>query len=794
MRIAIVLAALAFSLMLLPALYLASCTNTLDGEVYENQKPIVYFSNIPPVGQRFSRNPVVYWYGTDPDGLIDYYRYYIVTDSVVGLMAPEDYILTLDSMDWNYIGLPEIDTTWWGCRTWQHSVCLDSVEVFQVYTETVFDTTYWICNEYSGADCIDSTSTTSSGNWDFIHVDTIVPEDSWDFMHIDTTYPDPFDPHTENIIPLEANQNDPVNTYVPQWIFLQAFDMEGLGSDIVFRLFFRNDHPPETNIGSFSGDLPFVNSPTPGGIVTGVKLRWSGSDIVDYPGEAPPFEFHWRLYGPYADSAFRQLVDSFVRPVFVTIDGRVYNEGDTVIHCDTLFGDSVTVMCDTVVVSEGVERTWGQAETKFLVDDPNFIADPYFNKVADSSFSGIDPWVLNTTDTIYDVYKYDQSDTTQEKWFMFWIRSRDDAFVADLVPAFDSFTVIDPRYERDIGVLDFTAFVKPGENTPTCSCREYWKGVIEHWDPNVEFDTIPLGTSGWQKSYAPDYLGVKKVGDNLGDVPMAFMLKHKVLILYDDDIKSSIFPDREDNIYKAIDAGVNVWATWRAPVIGDGMVSEHWAVFPGQDYMRYFGVSQLAFSAWFCHAAPWEGGVLHTACSTYAGRIEDFIGAYAIDSVGWPNLDIDTALLHSRYFWGPYPSLRFLPEHPGLPEVDWSVRTPATEVLYLYKSFYGSNHPYGGSYNMEGNPVGHRLATSLFRTVHFNFTPLAIKPTQMQVVASKVLDWLYPTDLSSPTSGIRYPDAAQSLSVSDARKHYWQRCAERELSKDKLPDWGKYLR
>ena len=59
---------------------LGGCTNTLDGELNENIQPIIQFVNIPPEGQLFSRNPEVYWIGTDPDGLIDYYRYHIALD------------------------------------------------------------------------------------------------------------------------------------------------------------------------------------------------------------------------------------------------------------------------------------------------------------------------------------------------------------------------------------------------------------------------------------------------------------------------------------------------------------------------------------------------------------------------------------------------------------------------------------------------------------------------------------------------------------------------------------------
>jgi hypothetical protein len=730
-RVVVVLVALAFLLIALLALYLAGCTDTLDGEVYENQKPIVHFANIPPEGGRFSRNETVYWYGTDPDGLIDYYRYYTAKVSDVGFMAPEDYILTIPDSDWIYIDI-------------------DSAQNY---------------------------------------------------------------PQTENIIPLAADFDDPVNTYVSQWIFLQAFDMESLGSDIVFRLFSRNDHPPETSILPIApASLPFVNGDS-GGIVTGVKLAWSGSDRLDYPeADWPPFEFEWRLYGPYDSSLFRNVVDSFVRCVFVTIYGFVYEEGDTVIRCDTTYGDSTIIECDTFAVSDlcsGDEDvpSWGHLEMKFSVDDTSFINNPVYNKLVDCSCGDdpppddptkdcVDPWVLNTSDVLYDVYKHAQFDTTVQMWFLFWIRCRDDAFVADLVPTFDSFPVIDPRYERDVVVVDFAGMPSASWCLPLKEVRTaYWVDAINNWGmdavenwTDTSFDTTGIGGNIGGKGISPDYIDVARTLA----VPLVMLLKHKVVILYDDFISGWRFNKYSHNVYTAIDAGANVWATWRVPL--EPSADRHEISIPSE-YTEYFGVSEMAYSDWFKQAVDPCWGLE----GVEPARVEDFIGAYAIDSLEWPNLTIDTALLHNRFQWPPYASLDsclgfmpsktafpYLPPSPAFPEVNWSVRTPRrpTEVLYLYKSAYGSDHPEGGIYNMEGNPVAHRLSTTQFRTVHFNFTPLPIQQDSMQKVVNKVLDWLYPSDLSSPPSKIRYPDAPVKVSISQARERYWQRCEERAREKE----------
>ncbi len=280
-------------LLFISGLYLSSCTDTLQGDVNANQKPIVNFVNIPPDGQRFSRNPVIYWYGTDTDGLIDYYRYHVATETQLNGMSPEEYIQTLS----------------------------DEITV--------------VCDTITGADTVIVCDTIS--DWVYIDVDPVAS-----------------DPRTTITVPLIADTASPVLTYVPQWVFVQAFDMEGLGSDIVYRLFTRNDNPPQTNVIVNPRDLPFVNAPQAGGIVTGIRITWSASDKIDYPQDPPPFEFEWRLYGPYTDEELQEIEDSYVTKVFETTDGFIYRIGDTLVRCDTTIVDTIPVeSCDTILVDPG---------------------------------------------------------------------------------------------------------------------------------------------------------------------------------------------------------------------------------------------------------------------------------------------------------------------------------------------------------------------------------------------------------------------------------------------------------
>jgi len=700
MKTKISLAVLLLTITAASVLLFSGCTETLKGDKTPNQAPIVYFVNIPPEGQTFSRNPVVYWVGTDRDGQIDYFRYHVTTLAEVGEMTPEEYIAT-------------------------------------------------------------------------------VAGDRWIYLDVDPTEADP---RTTNTIEMSADLSDPVNTYVPQYVFLQAFDEEGKESTIVYRLFSRNDNPPQTVVYGVTLDSPFVNSITPGGVITGVKLRWGGTDPIDYPSDPPPFEFKWKLFGPYTAAQFTALADSFFTEVYVTRDARVFRMGDTILRCDTFFSaDSTDIQCDTIVVNASTPTTaFGGLEPFFRSEDEDFINSGYegFNRVAQSSGNELNPWVPDSLDTIYDVFtKYYLSpggagiDTTVEMYFVFEVKSRDDAQVADLAPSFKTFTVIDPRRERDVAVIDFTLPTARNSTAPTSISvsRQFWTKTMERWKPGIDFDTTVITEeSGPFRQQARDYFRPQYIVSD-GGLRLVELLKHKVLIVFHDHIQYPNFFENADPIYTAIDAGINVW------VLERGMLNRVWNqcqqffIQIPATYQLYFGVAGTVYSGWL-------GTMVLNYCAYFPNNSADWVGAYSIDSTKWPNLDVDTALLHANYIWKDIlgrPVWR--PGVPALPEVNWCSRRFGTEIMYLYKSFYGNSHPLGFDLTFEGSPVGHRLNTGLFRTVHFCFTPLGVDTTQMQQLADSVLDWLYPENGESAAEAMsvnRYKDAPVRMTLEEARANF----------------------
>ncbi len=693
----------------LPLFIFSGCSDTLEGEVNPNQKPIVSYVNIPPDGQAFSRNPEVYWVGSDNDGLIDYYRYYVArVDDVSG--NPIDFANAADP-------------------------------------------------------------------------------DAWTYINVERTVSDP---QTTNIIPLSADIDNPVNNFVNQYIFLQAYDMEGMGSDIVYRILKRNDNPPETQIYSVTAQLPFVNSVFEGGIITGVKLGWIGSDIKDYEEIGlipPPFQYNWEFYGPFdaVDSAF--IYNNFLRFVFVTEDARTFDIGDTLFRCDTSLVDDggggtiVVETCDTTVFSLGTPNTpFYVRDTVLNTEDTYFDDKLVTNSTIENNIA--DGWTYTTGDTLFNVFRNGAPDTTVLLNFLFTVKSRDDAFVEDLTPEFIYFPVINPKYERQVLVLDFSP-VRPPNMTSyqrLDTAKAYWYNTISSWlvsegndTSNVNFDTSRM-FPGTINASAQDYI---RVFDYQSGIPISFLLKHKIIVLYSESFMNPGFVIsgrvKYPEIFQAMDAGVNIWATWRAPIAGDFSTPGLLNVIIPNLYTHYLGVAGMVFSSWIGYAT----GIVPNAPEA---RIEDFVGTYSLDVTKWPDLMIDTDLLHYRLIWDSIfygDKLKWYDSIAALPEVDWSMRSYGTEVMYLYRSKYGAKHPVSQVLNFDGAPVGHRYQTNLFKSVHFNFTMLTIDSVNGQILANSVLSWLYPADLgvsgADAVSENRYPEASVNIRIEEAREVHKQR-------------------
>lgn len=605
---------------------------------------------------------------------------------------------------------------------------------------------------------------------------TAAPDSVWTYLTVD---PENGQPQTGVTIPLVAELSDPVRTFVPQYVFVQAIDDRGLSSNIAYRRFVRNNNPPLTRILGFDSSLtPFIDAPGPGGIATGVKFMWSATDILDYPTEPPPFEFQWRMYGPFDSATFADLERQFRKVAFVTNDARVFIVDsfdvtyDTLVFCDTAYYGSVPVeTCDTLVPDTvHVSNLYGRLDTILNIDNPLFANDTSYNKIVDSSRNGITGWVGNLRDSIYDVFRNSPSPNTQQARFIFWIRSRDDARGPDITPAFCSFLVVSPKYENNLLVADVSISY---EINPRNLGRavQYWQSAYEMWNGSA---------TGWDVTR--DYHMVSRAQGNI--LPLNVLLSHKMVIVVSDDVIRGVFntPDIRKKIFTALDAGVSVWMCGRSMIAGDedkppdgvSVISPGWPrddANPNRHYGYYFGVEYYQHSGW-----DWF------ALKDPSVRIEDFIGTASLNTTLWPDLSVDTVLLRANYGWGGDLFFPYRRDLGALPEVGYMISGFGTEVMHLYKSKFGAQAlPEPISKSFDGRPVMHRLNRGVYRSVVSLFTPYAMAGLDasggMGKTVKNTLDWMYVPFQSGAAPGTAefyFPEGAGVVSQAKAREIHWQ--------------------
>ncbi len=244
-------------------LFAAGCGKlTNEGEPPDNNPPEVFFANIPVDGTTFSRNPTIYWYGTDNDGTIEQYQYAVKRDFEVG--NPDDYILTTpeDEYDWINIWVDSVQTATRG-----------EVRLF-----ASFDTNEVAIGVNEDGDTIWSIDCDiDSIGFEVIDGDTVTIKDTLNC----------------------------VSESIQQYMFVRAIDDDGASSDIKWRQYLRNNHWPQTKIENsvLLENITHISIARRTPIYPGISVQWSGSDSSDYPRTQPDFEYRWRLFGPFNSEA-----------------------------------------------------------------------------------------------------------------------------------------------------------------------------------------------------------------------------------------------------------------------------------------------------------------------------------------------------------------------------------------------------------------------------------------------------------------------------------------------------------
>jgi len=566
------------------------------------------------------------------------------------------------------------------------------------------------------------------------------------------------DPQTNVRITMSADIEDPVRKYVASYVFLQAIDNLGEKSSVAYRMFFKNNHFPNTAISSRDVSDPYVNTITRGGILDGVTINWSGSDPIDYPRNPPPFQFQWKFYGPYDSLEMVELDSLCVGSLFVDIYGDFYLHGDTFAlegDPDTTIDIGVTppettITIDTtwvLVDSLGRNNAFGQWSDFLYLDSLEEYS--YLNRLVDSSYDPIsdDIWVYDQNTHIYDVYRNTTIDTTSQYRFLVWCQARDDSKVPDPVPAFNWVSVIEPKFEREAIIIDATQYkyttsgfwnwpIFPQKHFPGASewgrdtepmVKHIYGQMIENWAGPGTFDfssdmediryyfedeTSCRIKYGMYKA-SQDYYPIVKISgcDNFGipSVSLRDILKHKIILIIKDNPGGDMIMDSDVMlaIMDGLNAGMSAWSMLRSPFVSPGsqwVDTVQWQDVPAS-YQGYFGVINMRYSGW--------QGAVNKDVNNPGIRIEDFVGATPLidedgaDNIDLPHLTIDEELLKDRYLWmggsgfGQYDLYCPDPLNPpgeiligALPEVGYVEKFLFAEARYLYESKYGNQSPF----------------------------------------------------------------------------------------------------
>lgn len=240
------------------------------------------------------------------------------------------------------------------------------------------------------------------------------------------------------------------DSFTAQYLFLRAVDNGGAVSDIIYKLFYRNNHRPWAIIEAdsafrASNHYCLVDTTT---TWKGISISWSGKDSLDYPNPRiqPDFQFKWELVGPFQSS-----------PTALTVDTMA-------------------------VVDSSLDSIYAEGAGKWI----------YSRWVSEQLhlFKGLE----NFGDSGYG-------------WYQLRVRTRDDAYVSTDTPTVMNFRILKPRFRyadqnlKTVLVVDATAYggkkggatVDATENAQNTSpVRTFYNGALAFLKQEGIFDDYAL--------------------------------------------------------------------------------------------------------------------------------------------------------------------------------------------------------------------------------------------------------------------------------------------------------------
>jgi hypothetical protein len=560
--------------------------------------------------------------------------------------------------------------------------------------------------------------------------------DDWTVIYTDSLTPG--QSATSDTISLFAAADPEI--YTPQYFFVQAVDNYGLPSNftdtnetngniqtLAYRMYSRNNNPPETHM-SVDTERIYFNLEDTTDTYGGINFSWSGSDSIDYRRSQPPFEYHWKVYGPFA------------------------------------------------------------SREEATADPEKFVYESY-----DSTTNSV--WIDRESAILFNLYRNQGgSDMTRSDFFLFEVKSRDDAFVPDPTPAQAVFQVVEPGFERGLLLVDNNSYIAQDfvyhgreprflparDDSAIVALQTYVKSVFS------------------QAGYPADSLFYKYVEfqpNTRGLPPFDTLFQFKYVVFFREQHRP--VEVKEEVLFEPLKDYLNLggrvmfigWNTFS--LSSTEPVMQNFA--PGEFAYEYFGIQGEYNTGWnqivqgefgpqlgitpeeFVQAEAIvpdmppvlptdpEGHMTHYYVRPqYAPFIDTIITridtTFIIDdTVDPPDTlidDIDTSFIY------PTIKMRNTYEFTGgaEPWVSYYVKTIDAEAVYTARSVYSSKDIYGhdkrefqrlfGSSreSIDGRVVGVRKATDVYRTASFSFSFYCMPENYAVEFVRSIMDWMTAED------------------------------------------------
>ena len=373
-------------------------------------------------------------------------------------------------------------------------------------------------------------------------------------------------------------------------------------------------------------------------------------------------------------------------------------------------------------------------------------------------------WVEQEGVTLYDLYdKAPPSSETRTKWFTFKVMSRDDAFVADPEPEITAFRVLEPKFEKDVLLIDNNTYFPGSMMILTArDIKFYGKD-----DPRVLMFQERYSSIFEEAGYPVDDLYFHLNTDRPTDkrVPgVDTLVKYKLVIMVADNCQTKNDGNKHwTPLANYMDIGGKVmligWNNFNPNIKPRGFLSFASGAFEN----HYFGINGEYMAGWGERdnmSAPYDEwwwyitGItneemvqavaderitgLPLVLSVDSNRLDDYFIAQntwiaEADTV----FENDTTVVRSWFEKNNYPF-----KQNAEPWVNYFEKDPSAEALYIANSLYDNPRDFKFSgETIDGKPIAVRKDGGLYKTAVFGFSLYCRPKAEAVELMRGMIEW-----------------------------------------------------